>query len=90
MFQEYEKALVGNDVEALNALFRDDPRTIRRLRPKTLRHPEIKSFRGSAFAGSASGALLVQNRDHNLWPRLRGGGDVVRAAFGSLAGAVGR
>ena len=29
MFQEYEKALVGNDVEALNALFRDDPRTIR-------------------------------------------------------------
>ena len=28
-FARYEKALVGNDVGALNALFRDDPRTIR-------------------------------------------------------------
>ena len=28
-FDAYERALVANDVEALNALFRDDPRTIR-------------------------------------------------------------
>jgi hypothetical protein len=28
-FARYEKALVENDVAALNALFRDDPRTIR-------------------------------------------------------------
>ena len=29
-FALYEKALVSNDVSALNALFRDDPRTVRR------------------------------------------------------------
>ena len=28
-FERYEKALVENDVAALNAFFRDDPRTIR-------------------------------------------------------------
>jgi hypothetical protein len=28
-FDAYERALVSNDVEALDALFRDDPRTIR-------------------------------------------------------------
>jgi hypothetical protein len=28
-FDAYEKALVGNDVAALNGIFRDDPRTIR-------------------------------------------------------------
>jgi hypothetical protein len=28
-FERYEKALVGNDVAALNEFFRDDPRTIR-------------------------------------------------------------
>jgi hypothetical protein len=28
-FAAYERALVGNDVETLEALFRDDPRTIR-------------------------------------------------------------
>jgi Protein of unknown function (DUF3225) len=28
-FEAYERALVSNDVEALDALFRDDPRTIR-------------------------------------------------------------
>jgi len=28
-FERYEKALVANDVDTLDALFRDDPRTIR-------------------------------------------------------------
>jgi hypothetical protein len=28
-FEAYERALVSNDVEALDALFRDDPRTVR-------------------------------------------------------------
>lgn len=28
-FERYESALVGNDVDTLDALFRDDPRTIR-------------------------------------------------------------
>ena len=48
MFQEYEKALVGNDVEALNALFRDDPRTIRYGATENLYgYSEIKSFRAA-------------------------------------------
>ena len=28
-FNRYEKALIGNDVAALNEMFRDDPRTVR-------------------------------------------------------------
>ena len=45
-FDLYEKALVGNDVAALNALFRDDPRTIRYGATENLYgYAEIKSFR---------------------------------------------
>lgn len=48
MFQQYEKALVGNDVEALNVLFRDDPRTIRYGATENLYgYSEIKSFRAA-------------------------------------------
>jgi hypothetical protein len=48
MFQQYEKALVGNDVEALDALFRDDPRTIRYGATENLYgYSEIKSFRAA-------------------------------------------
>lgn len=48
MFQEYEKALVSNDVEALDALFRDDPRTIRYGANENLYgYSEIKSFRAA-------------------------------------------
>jgi hypothetical protein len=45
-FDAYEKALVGNDVEALNKIFRDDPRTIRYGAGENLYgYSEIKSFR---------------------------------------------
>jgi len=45
-FDAYEKALVNNDVEALNAIFRDDPRTIRYGAGENLYgYSEIKSFR---------------------------------------------
>jgi hypothetical protein len=45
-FDAYEKALVGNDVAALNAMFRDDPRTIRYGTGENLYgYAEIKSFR---------------------------------------------
>ncbi len=45
-FAAYEKALVGNDVDALNALFRDDPRTIRYGAGENLYgYAAIKSFR---------------------------------------------
>jgi hypothetical protein len=48
MFQQYEKALVNNDVDALDALFRDDPRTIRYGATENLYgYSEIKSFRAA-------------------------------------------
>jgi len=45
-FNRYEKALVGNDVAALNDLFRDDPRTVRYGANENLYgYAAIKSFR---------------------------------------------
>jgi len=45
-FDAYEKALVGNDVPALNAMFRDDPRTIRYGAGENLYgYAEILAFR---------------------------------------------
>jgi hypothetical protein len=47
-FDRYEKALVGNDVAALNGLFRDDPRTIRYGAAENLYgYAAIKSFRAA-------------------------------------------
>jgi len=47
-FQAYERALVANDVAALDALFRDDPRTIRFGGTENLfGHDEIKAFRAA-------------------------------------------
>ncbi|MGH6727810.1 MAG: oxalurate catabolism protein HpxZ [Pseudolabrys sp.] len=45
-FDAYEVALVSNDVEALNRIFRDDPRTIRYGAGENLYgYAAIKSFR---------------------------------------------
>jgi hypothetical protein len=45
-FDTYEKALVSNDVDALNNMFRDDSRTIRYGAGENLYgYSEIKSFR---------------------------------------------
>ncbi len=47
-FDAYEKALVNNDVPALDALFRDDPRTVRYGATENLYgYSEIKSFRAA-------------------------------------------
>ena len=47
-FDVYEQALVGNDVAALNAMFRDDARTIRYGAAENLYgHAEIRSFRAA-------------------------------------------
>jgi AtzH-like len=47
-FQRYEQALVTNDVATLNAIFRDDPRTIRYGGAEILYgHAEIAAFRGA-------------------------------------------
>jgi hypothetical protein len=54
-FERYERALVSNDVEALNAMFRHDPRTIRYGSGENLYgYEEIKAFRaGRSPAGLA-------------------------------------
>jgi hypothetical protein len=47
-FDRYERALVSNDVATLDALFRDDPRTIRYGATEILYgHGEIKAFRAA-------------------------------------------
>jgi hypothetical protein len=47
-FDAYEKALMSNDVAALNATFRDDARTIRYGMTENLYgHAEISSFRAA-------------------------------------------
>ena len=47
-FDRYERALVSNDVEALDALFRDDPRTIRFGGAENLfGYDQIKAFRAA-------------------------------------------
>ena len=45
-FERYERALVSNDVDTLDAMFRDDPRTIRYGATEILYgYAEIKNFR---------------------------------------------
>jgi Protein of unknown function (DUF3225) len=47
-FDRYERALVSNDVDALDALFRDDPRTIRFGGAENLfGYDQIKAFRAA-------------------------------------------
>ena len=47
-FERYERALVSNDVAILDALFRDDPRTIRYGGAEILYgHEEIRAFRAA-------------------------------------------
>ena len=47
-FERYERALVDNDVATLNAMFRDDLRTIRYGGGENLYgYDEIKAFRGA-------------------------------------------
>lgn len=47
-FERYEQALVSNDVEALDALFHDDPRTVRYGASENLYgYAEIQSFRAA-------------------------------------------
>jgi len=47
-FEAYERALVANDVAALDAMFRDDPRTIRFGSTENLfGYDEIKAFRAA-------------------------------------------
>jgi hypothetical protein len=59
-FQKYEKALVSNDVATLDAIFRDDPRTIRYGATENLYgYSEIMAFR-AARSPVALGRTLSQ------------------------------
>jgi hypothetical protein len=50
-FEAYERALVSNDVAALDAMFHDDPRTIRFGGAENLfGYAEIKAFRAARSA----------------------------------------
>jgi hypothetical protein len=47
-FERYEQALMTNDIATLNALFRDDPRTIRfGIAENLYGHAEIRGFRAA-------------------------------------------
>jgi len=57
-FDRYEKALVGNDVDTLGALFRDDPRTIRYGVGENLYGiSEIAAFRAARSAAGLARTL---------------------------------
>jgi hypothetical protein len=57
-FDAYEKALVSNDVETLDALFRRDPRTIRYGVGENLYgYAEIEAFRAARSPAGLSRAL---------------------------------
>ena len=58
-FASYEKALVGNDVAALNALFHDDARTIRYGATENLYgYREIEAFRAARSPVGLARSLL--------------------------------
>jgi hypothetical protein len=57
-FDRYEKALVTNDVDALGALFRDDPRTIRYgIGENLYGFSEIAAFRAARSSAGLARAL---------------------------------
>jgi hypothetical protein len=57
-FDRYEQALVSNDVETLDALFRDDPRTIRFGGTENLfGYDQIKAFRAARSAAGLARTL---------------------------------
>ena len=75
-FDRYEKALGANDVATLNAMFHNDPRTIRYGGTENLYgYAEIEAFR--AARTPAGCAHDFEDRDQHLWPRPRGRLDAV-------------
>ena len=78
-FDRYEKALMTNDLAALNAIFRDDPQTIRYGAAENLYgYDEIKAFRAARSPVGLMRTLLAHGH-HHLRPRLRGRLDAVPA-----------
>ena len=88
-FDRYEKALVSNDVATLDALFRDDPRTIRYGGGENLYgYAEIEAFRA---ARSPVGLMRTTSRRPSS-PPMDATSRSPRRLFhrDSMAGKVGR
>ena len=76
-FDIYEKALVSNDVETLDALFHDDARTIRYGGGENLYgYCRDQGFSLRALARRPR-PQHRKDRDHDLWPRFRDRLDLV-------------
>ncbi len=89
-FDRYEQALVTNDVATLDALFRDDPRTIRYGGGENLYgYAEIKAFR-AARSPAGLARTLSEDRHHDLRPRLRRRFDALSAPVRCPAKSAGR
>jgi hypothetical protein len=75
-FQRYEKALVSNDVAALNAMFHDDPRTIRYGSTENLYgYAEIEAFRAARSPAGlmrtlSKTVISTYGRDHAVTSTL--------------------
>ena len=87
-FARYEKALVSNDVATLDAIFRNDPRTIRYGGAENLYgYREIEAFRAARSAAGlartlAKTVITTYGRDHAVASTL--------FRRGSTPGKVGR
>ena len=87
-FAAYERALVANDVAALDAMFWDNPRTIRfGSTENLLGYAADQGVPRCTFPGRAR-PHAVGHRHHRLWPRCRDCLDLFRRP--STPGKVGR
>ena len=85
-FERYERALVSNDVAMLDALFRDDPRTIRYGAGEILYgYEQIKAFRAAR-----SPAGLARTRSKTVITTYGRDFAVASTLFHRTAGKVGR
>jgi hypothetical protein len=75
-FQRYEKALVSNDIAALDAMFHDDPRTIRYGSTENLYgYAEIEAFRAARSPAGlmrtlSKTVISTYGRDHAVTSTL--------------------
>jgi len=87
-FERYERALVSNDVAMLDAMFRDDPRTIRYGGNEILYgYDEIKAF-GAARAPIGLGRTLSKTVITNAAARARCASGISTSRLTSSAAAM--
>ena len=66
-FEQYEKALVSNDVATLDQMFRNDPRTVRYGQAEnSIRLQRNRGIQGRSPVGRPR-PDAVENRDHDIW-----------------------